>query len=94
MVTGAVPGAPRAGRKCVRWEFRRVFWSDYSDFNYNEDMSLTLLVHNYNPIYLYKLAVIWSLWRYWCKLFYERDDFDYNRLANMTAEVMLMVRLS
>ena len=67
-----------------------IFWSDYTDFNYWED--ITLLVHDYEPIHLFKLAVIWSLWRYWCKLFYERDTFDINRLSNMTAEVMMMVR--
>jgi hypothetical protein len=67
-----------------------TFWSNYTDFNYMQD--ITLLVHSYNPINLFKLAVIWSLWRWWCKLFYESDSFDQDRLSNMTAEVMLMVR--
>jgi hypothetical protein len=67
-----------------------TFWSNYTDFNYMQD--ITLLVHSYNPVNLFKLAVIWSLWRWWCKLFYESDSFDRDRLSNMTAEVMLMVR--
>jgi hypothetical protein len=67
-----------------------TFWASYSDFNYLQD--ITLLVHSYNPVSLYKLAVVWSLWRWWCKLFYESDTFDSDRLSNMTAEVMMMVR--
>jgi hypothetical protein len=68
----------------------RTFWANYTDFNYDED--ITLLVHSYDPVRLFKLAVIWSLWRYWCKLFYESEEFDPERLSNMTAEVMIMVR--
>ena len=67
-----------------------TFWADYTDFNYIED--ITLLVHCYEPTRLFKLAVIWALWRYWCKLFYESDDLTPDRLSNMTAEVMMMVR--
>ena len=67
-----------------------TFWSSYTDFDYMQD--ITLLVHSYNPVSLFKLAVVWSLWRWWCKLFYERESFNPDRLSNMTAEVMLMVR--
>ena len=68
----------------------RTFWQGYTDFNYLND--ITLLVHTYDPPQLFKLAVIWALWRYWCKLFYEFDQFDADRLSKMVAEVMIMVR--
>jgi hypothetical protein len=67
-----------------------TFWSSYTAFNYKKDV--TLLVHEYSPVALYKLAVLWSLWRYWCELFYQPDNFTPERLSLMVREVMLMIR--
>jgi hypothetical protein len=48
---------------------RRSFWPSYTDFDYHKD--ITLLVHEYKPVTLFKMVVLWSLWRYWCELFYQ-----------------------
>ena len=66
------------------------FWPNYTDFNYRND--ITILTQEYNPIGLFKLAIIWALWRYWCKLFYEPETFTPDRLSNMMPEVMMMVK--
>ena len=66
------------------------FWPDYIDFNYHRD--ITILVHDYNPITLFKLAVVWSLWRYWCEYFYQPDNFNSDRHSLMISELMLMVK--
>ena len=66
------------------------FWSNYTDFNYDKD--ITLLVHEYEPVKLFKLATIWALWRFWCSLFYEPETFTPDRLSNMMPEVMMMVK--
>jgi len=67
-----------------------TFWADYTDFNYLKD--ITILTHEYNPITLFKLAVVWSLWRYWCEIFYQPDQFSPDRYTVMVPEIMLMVR--
>ena len=66
------------------------FWPDYTNFNYHRD--ITILVHDYNPVTLFKLAVIWSLWRYWCELFYQPENFNHDRLSTLVPEIMLMIR--
>ena len=67
-----------------------TFWSEYSDFNYHKD--ITILTLEYDPIKLFKLAIIWALWRFWCKLFYEPETFTPDRLSNMMPEVMIMAK--
>jgi len=66
------------------------FWPDYVDFNYYRD--ITTLAHEYSPVTLFKLAVIWSLWRYWCEYFYQPHNFTPDRQSLMLPELMLMVR--
>jgi hypothetical protein len=68
----------------------RSFWPEYENFNYEKDV--TLLVHKYTPVSLFKMAVIWSLWRYWCEIFYERDNFSPERYSLIVPEIMLRVR--
>jgi hypothetical protein len=68
----------------------RSFWPTYTNFNYSKD--ITLLVHDYNPVTLFKLAVIWSLWRYWCEMFYQPENFNPDRYSLIVPEIMLMVR--
>jgi hypothetical protein len=68
----------------------RSFWPSYTAFDYHKD--ITLLVHEYRPVTLFKMAVLWSLWRYWCELFYQPQNFGPERFALIVPEVMLMVR--
>jgi hypothetical protein len=68
----------------------RSFWPSYTNFDYQKD--ITLLVHDYNPVTLFKLAVIWSLWRYWCEIFYQPDKFSPERYSLIVPEIMIMLR--
>ena len=38
------------------------------------------------------MAVLWSLWRYWCELFYQPENFSPERLSLIVPEIMLMLR--
>ena len=67
-----------------------TFWPQYEPFDYND---IPTLLCEYDPCSLFKVAGLWALWRQWCDLFYNRDQFDQVRLGEWLPECMRMVKL-
>ena len=67
-----------------------TFWPQYECFDYND---IPTLLCEYDPCSLFKIAGLWALWRQWCDLFYNREQFDQDRLGEWLPECMRMVKM-
>ena len=50
----------------------RSIWPSYTPFKYSHD--ITILATEYSGPLLFKLSVVWILWRKWCEFFYKVEN--------------------
>ena len=50
----------------------RSIWATYTPFNYAHD--ITILATEYTGPLLFKLSMVWVIWRKWCEYFYKVEE--------------------